>query len=89
HKIVVPVFRPGQPPLTIPAETGAAGQPVPTFLVNPQVEITAPRTITVTSTQIQYSQEIFLNFNTLTWPHVSVATLVPSHPIPVPPSPFS
>jgi hypothetical protein len=89
HKIVVPVFRPGQPPLTIPAETGAAGQPVPTFLVNPPVEITAPRTITVTSTQIQYSQEVFLNFNTLTWPHVSVATLVPSHPIPVPPSPFS
>jgi hypothetical protein len=29
------------------------------------------------STQIQYSQQVFLNFNGLTWPHVSVATLRP------------
>lgn len=89
HKIVVPVFKPGQPPLTIPAETGEAGQPVPTFLVNPPVEVRAPLTLTVTSTQIQYSQEVFLNFNTLIWPHVSVATLVPSHPIPLPPAAFN
>jgi hypothetical protein len=86
HVISVPIFQPGHPPLTIPAETGEAGQPVPKFLVNPPIEITAPRQITVKSTQIQYSQEVFLNFNTLTWPHVSVATLVPSDPIPVPPS---
>lgn len=31
----------------------------------------------ITSTQIQYSQQVFLNFNGLTWPHVSVATLRP------------
>ena len=31
-----------------------------------------------TSTQIQYSQTVFLNFAGLTWPHVSVATLVPA-----------
>ncbi len=86
HVIVVPIFKPGHPPLTIPAETGDAGQPVPRFLVNPPIEITAPRRITVQSTQIQYSQEVFLNFNTLTWPHVSVATLVQSGAIPVPPS---
>ncbi|HVB67791.1 MAG TPA: heme-binding protein [Acetobacteraceae bacterium] len=86
HVIVVPIFKPGHPPLTIPAETGDAGQPVPRFLVNPPIEITAPRRITVQSTQIQYSQEVFLNFNTLTWPHVSVATLVQSDAIPVPPS---
>lgn len=30
-----------------------------------------------TSTQIQYSQQVFLNFNGLSWPHVSVATLRP------------
>jgi hypothetical protein len=86
HVIVVPIFKPGHPPLTVPAETGEAGQPVPKFLVNPPIEITAPRRITVKSTQIQYSQEVFLNFNTLTWPHVSVATLVPSEAITVPPS---
>jgi prepilin-type processing-associated H-X9-DG protein len=87
--IEVPIFEPGQPPLTIPAETGAAGQPVPEFLVNPPIPITAPRSITVRATQIQYSQEVFLSFNSLTWPHVSVATLVPSAPIPVPSSAFA
>jgi hypothetical protein len=87
--IQVPVFQPGQPPLTIQAETGAAGQPVPEFLVNPPVAITAPRTITVTATQIQYAQQVFLNFNGLTWPHVSVATLVPASPVPVPASAFN
>jgi hypothetical protein len=87
--IEVPVFEPGQPPLIIPAQTGAAGQPVPEFLVNPPIAITAPRSITVKATQIQYSQQVFLNFNTLTWPHVSVATLVPDSPIPVPSSAFA
>jgi hypothetical protein len=86
YTIEVPVFEPGQPPLVIPAPTGAQGQPVPKFLVNPPIRITAPRYITVTAPQIQYSQQVFLNFNHLSWPHVSVATLVPSNPIPVPPS---
>jgi hypothetical protein len=51
-------------------------------LVTPPVEITEPRTIIVRSTQIQYTQTVLLNFNGLTWPHVSVATLVPSDPVP-------
>jgi hypothetical protein len=34
-------------------------------------------------TQIQYTQTVLLNFNGLTWPHVSVATLVPNEPVPV------
>jgi hypothetical protein len=58
HVIVVPIFKPGQPPLSIPVETGDAGQPVPKFLVNPPIEITTPRSITVKSTQIQYSQRL-------------------------------
>jgi hypothetical protein len=87
--IQVPIFEPGQPPLVIPAATGAAGQPAPEFLVNPPIPITAPRSIIVKATQIQYSQHVFLNFNGLTWPHVSVATLVPSGPIPIPPSAFA
>jgi hypothetical protein len=84
--IEVPIFEPGQPPLLIRAPTGAEGQPVPKFLVNPPIPITAPRYITVSAPQIQYSQQVFLNFIGLTWPHVSVATLVPSSPIPVPSS---
>ena len=86
--IDVPIFTPGQPPLIIPADTGAAGQPVPQFLVNPPIPITAPRTITVAATQIQYSQRVLLNFATLSWPHISVATLVPADPVPVPASAF-
>jgi len=84
----VPIFQPGQPPLTIPANTGSAGQPVPEFLVNPPVAITAPRQLKVAATQIQYSQHVLLNFNGLSWPHVSVATLVPASPVPVPASAF-
>lgn len=84
--IEVPIFFPGQPPLIIPADTGGAGQPVPEFLVNPPIAITTPRQIKVAAPQIQYSQQVVLNFNGLSWPHVSVATLVPANPVPVPPS---
>ena len=28
--------------------------------------------------QLQYMQRVFLNFNTLTWPHISVATMLVS-----------
>jgi hypothetical protein len=84
--IQVPAFRPGQPPLVIPAEAGAAGAPVPDFLVNPPVPVTAPRTIKAAATQIQYTQRVILNFDNSTWPHASVATLVPSDPVPVPAS---
>jgi hypothetical protein len=86
YTLEVPVFEPGHPPLTIPAPTGAEGQPIPHFLVNPPMPIKEPRYITVQTPQIQYSQQVFLNFKGLSWPHVSVATLVPSNPIPVLPS---
>ncbi len=86
HVIVVPIFKPGQPPLIVRAETGDARQPVSKFLVNPPIEIATPRSITVKSTQIQYSQQVFLAFDSLTWPHVSVATLVPEEAVPVPSS---
>ena len=86
YTIEVPVFEPGHPPLVIAAPTGAEGQPVPHFLVNPPMPIKEPRYITVQVPQIQYSQQVFLNFKGLSWPHVSVATLVPSDPVPVLPS---
>jgi len=88
YTIEVPIFKPGQPPLMLKPTTRLAGQHVPTFSVTPPTEITAPREIKVRSTQIQYSQTVMLNFNALTWPHVSVATLVPAWPITVPASAF-
>ena len=57
--------------------------------MNPPVAITAPRQIQVNATQIQYSQQVLLNFAGLSWPHVSVATLVPANPLPVPASAFA
>lgn len=45
--------------------------------------LTQPKTMTVPVNIIQYSQTVNLNFVGITWPHVSVATLVPSDPIAV------
>lgn len=70
--------------LTLGPEMQVAGQPAPKFVIDPPIDVTKPRTITFTSKQIQYSQEVFLSFNGLTWPHVSVATLVPLDPIRIP-----
>lgn len=84
HVIIVPIFTPGHPPLRFPAEI--ADRPVPIFLVDPPIPITEPLRIIVTSTQIQCSQTVMLNFNGFVWPHVSVATLVPSGPVTIPPS---
>jgi len=84
--IEVPVFTPGQPPLAIKGQADGTGRPVPTFLVRPPIPIPLPRPITFAFTQIQYSQVVLLFFNGLTWPHVSVATLIPAAGIPVPPS---
>lgn len=86
HTIDIPVFKPSQPALKIAAPKPNPDAVVPTFIVHPPHEICEPRTITVTSTQIQYSQLVFLNFAGLTWPHVSCATLVPTKELPVPPS---
>ena len=88
HKITIPVHALGQGPLQIAAPSPVAGAPAgfqaPSFIVDPPTAINAPKTITVTSTQIQYSQTVILNFAPLSWPHVSVATLIPRDPIKVP-----
>ena len=87
YTLQIPVFAPGQGPITIqPDGPRPFGRPIPTFLVAPPVPVTAPRTLTVTGTQIKYTQTVMLNFNGLSWPHVSVATLVPSDPISIPDS---
>jgi hypothetical protein len=60
-----------------------ANAPAPVFSVTSASTIDKNQSITVTFTQIQYSQLVVLNFANLSWPHVSVATLVPSTPIDV------
>ncbi len=88
HTITVPISKPGQK-LTIKAQETVPGLAVPTFSVTPPKEITVPHPIKVTSKQIQYTQTVVLNFNGLSWPHVSVATLVPAAPVVVPASAFA
>lgn len=63
--------------------TGVPNLPMPQFVVQSNSAIPAPITTPVTYSQIQYSQSVMLVFNGLTWPHVSVATLVPATPISV------
>jgi hypothetical protein len=82
HVITVPPYIPGQRPVTIPVDP--ANPHGHAYLVDPPVPVLEPRQITVYSTQIQYSQKVILNFNGLLWPHVSVATLVPANPVPIP-----
>ena len=81
EQITVPAYSSDQP--VIVQSNASAGNPVASFAVSSATEITADTQIDVTYTQIQYTQKVFLNFNGLTWPHVSVATLVPSDPIPI------
>ena len=93
HKLIVPIHALGQGPLEIAAPSPVANAPAgfqaPSFIVDPPAEITTPKTITVTSTQIQYSQNVTLNFAGLSWPHVSVATLIPKDPVKVPNTVFT
>jgi len=88
YKIEIPVWKKGEPALKIEVRPGRAGEPAPVFHVEPPHDVLAPITVTVSATQIQYSQTVFLNFAGLTWPHVSVATLVPREPLVVPHSAF-
>jgi hypothetical protein len=89
HTIIVPPFELGERPLTLRPQSDIVGRLAPAFTIRPPFPIPIPRPITVTSHQIQYSQMVELNFNGLTWPHVSVATLVPASPQTVPPSVWS
>jgi hypothetical protein len=70
----------------VKAKASIAGQRVPTFSGIVPFDLDAPRDLTVHFTQIQYTQTVMLNFNGLTWPHVSVNTLVPADDIVVPAS---
>jgi len=79
HIIHLPVFRMGQAALRVQADPHPVLKtPGPIFETHPTEAILKPIAIKVHSKQIQYSQVVLLNFNGLTWPHVSVATLTPS-----------
>jgi hypothetical protein len=84
--IKVPPYDVGDPPFAIKAKRSIQGQRVPTFSVTPPFDLDEERDLTVTFTQIQYTQTVLLNFAGLTWPHVSVNTLVPEDDIIVPAS---
>lgn len=57
--------------------SSAAGVLGPTYVVPVAASASLSANVNkqVTWTQIQYSQDVTLNFNGLSWPHISVATL--------------
>ena len=81
EKITVPAYTAHRPVVVHGATS--AGKPVVSFAVTSNKPAAEDTTIDVSYTQIQYTQTVLLNFNHLTWPHVSVATLVPNKPVPV------
>ena len=63
-----------------------AGAPVPSFqLTAPAGGFLDKKDFIISGVQLQYSQMVHLDFgvkgSVLTWPHVSVATLVPTEPV--------
>jgi hypothetical protein len=75
--IVIPACKQGDP---IKVEVGEDDLKV-TFYGTAPCDLDSDCPMTVTYTQIQYSQLVILNFTGLGWPHVSVANLVPDAPI--------
>lgn len=53
---------------------------IPTFVFPAEMPVAAGK-YAVEATQIQYSQTVNLIFNTLVWPHISVATVIPVRPV--------
>lgn len=64
-------------------EEAAAGKPVlsPTFVVHLMKPVPANTIAKFQATQVQYSQNVILDFNGVSWPHISVATLLPADPV--------
>jgi hypothetical protein len=64
-------------PMCAPLDVHPDVQGPRVFKVRPNRAVTKPTKVKVESTQIQYSQLVLLDFGPLSWPHISVATLVP------------
>jgi len=87
YDVKVPAMPAGTPPIVLdPVQKGSVPV-VPSFIAEiPFVpgKGFAGGVVKVATTQIQYSQKVMLDFAGLTWPHVSVASLVPASPVPIP-----
>jgi hypothetical protein len=70
-----------EPILPLNPLPGANG---PQFIIKPATDIVKGGRITVVARHIQYFQDVTLNFALLSWPHISVASLVPITPVEVP-----
>jgi hypothetical protein len=87
YNVVVGKMAPNSTQILLASLPPGARAPTPKFAITaPPGGVTERKTIKVPGIQIQYSQNVNLNFgppgNMLTWPHVSVATLVPTDPQP-------
>jgi hypothetical protein len=88
YEVDVPPMPAGSPPVVLePIQTHPPVPLQPSFVAS--IPFVPGKgfpggTVRVPTTQIQYSQKVLLNFATLSWPHVSVASLVPADPIPIP-----
>jgi hypothetical protein len=89
YSLEIPPWTPDQEALIIQSPLPNPNGLAPRFSVTPPQEITVLITITITSTQIQYSQTVLLDFGGLSWPHVSVATLIPEKAVVVLPEAFA
>jgi hypothetical protein len=72
-RVEVTPARPEDPQNTIEGVTYVH----PTFIVPLKRPNTSPVTFPVDYVQIQYAQNVTLDFGGLSWPHISVATLIP------------
>jgi hypothetical protein len=87
YDVQVPPMPPGTPPITLEPVQKSSVPVVPSFVAAiPSVpgKGFAGGIVKVPTTQIQYSQKVMLDFAGLSWPHVSVASLVPAAPVPIP-----
>jgi hypothetical protein len=87
YDVDVPALPAGSPPLVLTPLQSATVPLVPKFVAS--IPFVAGKgfkggQVKVATTQIQYSQMVMLQFVGLTWPHVSVASLVPADPIAIP-----
>ncbi|KAI9704492.1 MAG: hypothetical protein M1820_005566 [Bogoriella megaspora] len=85
HQLEVPKWNPKlQGDLILAPSPPSPKADVPIFRLTLKGPILKEKTVTVFSKQIQYSQTVMLKFGGITWPHVSVATLVPADVLNVP-----
>jgi len=83
-QVTVPALQPGES-VTVTGTDVAGDGLVPSFTVTAAAAVADGTVLDVAYTQVQYTQLVHLNFRGLTWPHVSIATLIPADPVAVRP----